>query len=58
MVTKLLENLPKWPLAVSGHLALNSAITPQDRLTVIKNVPELIDFINNNAEVQRLYFTC
>lgn len=58
MISKLLENLPKWPLAVSGHLALNSAIAPQDRLTVIKNVPELIDFVNNNAEVQRLYFTC
>ncbi|POY35752.1 helix-turn-helix-type transcriptional regulator [Solitalea longa] len=58
IISKILENLPNWTLAVSGNLAVTGSIKPHSRLTIIKDVPQMIDFINTNAEVQRLYFTC
>ena len=58
LVQKLLETLPRWPLLVSGSLVINNNIKSHERLKIVRHVPELIDFINNNAEVNNLYFTC
>nr|WP_256471413.1 B12-binding domain-containing protein [Solitalea agri] len=58
IIAKILENLPNWPVAVSGHLAVAGSIKPHKQLTIIKDASEMIEFINANAEVQRLYFTC
>ncbi|UKJ07187.1 MerR family transcriptional regulator [Solitalea lacus] len=58
ILKKILDNLPRWPLLASGNLTVSGHIEPQDRLTVIKTVAEMIDFVDTNAEVQRLYFTC
>jgi hypothetical protein len=58
LVGKLLECLPRSPLLVSGSLVLNNNIKPHDRLKIVHDVPELLHFINQNAEVNNLYFTC
>jgi DNA-binding transcriptional MerR regulator len=50
IVQQLLINLPHWPLVVSGPLAADTQIEPQERLTLIKNFDEFELLVKNTAQ--------
>ena len=46
VIDELLKHLPKWPLAVSGPLVSMNEIQSHDRLTILKSIDDLIQFLS------------
>ncbi len=48
LINRLLENLPYWPLVLAGSQVVSNPINPKPRLTIIKQIAEFIEKVENH----------